>query len=363
MDEEASMRAAIFGGPGDITVGDRPDPVITSATDAVVQVTLSCVCGSDLWYYRGLSPHDLGAIGHEFIGLVRDVGADVKDLRPGDLVVTPFTWSDGTCPLCRAGWQSNCLHGGGYGNHGIDGGQGEAVRVPFADATLVKVPGSGHSAETMRSILALSDVACTGHHAAVSAGVGAGMTVAVVGDGAVGLSAVLAAKRLGAARIIALSRNPARQAVAREFGATDVVAERGDAAVAAVREMTNGLGVDAALECVGTGESYSTAFEIARSGGMVGAVGAPHDVVVPIDTVIFRNVGLRGGVAPARKYMPDLLGDVLAGRINPGRLFDFETDLDHIVDGYEAMDQRRAIKSLVRIADGAGMFDPATANA
>lgn len=343
------MRAAIFGGPGQITVGERPDPVIENPTDAIVRVSLACVCGSDLWYYRGLSPHDLGAIGHEFIGTVEEVGSEVRDLRPGDFVVTPFTFSDGTCVLCRAGWFSNCLNGGGYGNHGIDGGQGEAVRVPFAETTLVKVPGSGHSDKTLRSILALSDVACTGHHAAASAGVGPGMTVAVVGDGAVGLSAVLAAKRLGARQIIALSRNPARQVVAREFGATNIVEERGDEAVAAVRELTGGLGVEAALECVGTGESMSTAFGIARSGGMVGAVGAPHDVEVPIDVVIFRNVGLRGGVAPARRYLPALLEDVLADRINPGRVFDFETDLDHIVEGYEAMDDRRAIKSLVRV--------------
>jgi threonine dehydrogenase-like Zn-dependent dehydrogenase len=344
------MKAAIFNGPRDIIVGERSDPIVEDPTDAIVRVTLACVCGSDLWYYRGLSPHDLGAIGHEFIGVVDDVGPEVRDLRAGDFVVTPFTYSDGTCDLCRAGWPSNCVNGGGYGNRGMDGGQGEAVRVPFADATLVKVPGSGHSDETLRSILALSDVACTGHHAAVSAGVGPGMTVAVVGDGAVGLSAVLAARLLGAERIIALSRNPARQAVAREFGATDIVAERGEAAIEAVREMTGGLGVEAALECVGTGESMATAFAIARSGGMVGAVGAPHDVEVPIDTVIFRNVGLRGGVAPARKYIPELLADVLAGRINPGRVFDFETDLDHIVDAYEAMDERRAIKSLVRVA-------------
>jgi threonine dehydrogenase-like Zn-dependent dehydrogenase len=343
------MRAALFNGPRDITVGDRPDPVIESRTDAIVRVTLACVCGSDLWYYRGASPHDLGAIGHEFIGVVDAVGSSVGNLHPGDLVVTPFTFSDGTCVICRAGWPSNCLHGGGYGNHGFDGGQGEAVRVPFADATLVKVPGTGHSDQTLRSILALSDVACTGNHAAVSAGVGPGMTVAVVGDGAVGLSAVLAAHRLGAERIIALSRNPARQAVAREFGATDIVAERGDAAIEAVRDLTDGLGVEAALECVGTGESMATAFAIARAGGMVGAVGAPHDVVVPIDTVIFRNVGLRGGVAPARSYIPELLDAVLSGEINPGRVFDFEADLDHIVEGYDAMDERRAIKSLVRV--------------
>ncbi len=344
------MKAAIFGGARDITVGERPDPVLKDPSDAIVRVTLACVCGSDLWYYRGLSPHDLGAIGHEFMGVVEKVGADVRDLRPGDLVVTPFTYSDGTCVLCRAGWPSNCLHGGGYGNHGMDGGQGEAVRVPFADATLVTVPGTGHSDETLRSVLALSDVACTGHHAAVSAGVGAGMTVAVVGDGAVGLSAVLAAKRLGAARIIALSRNPARQAVASEFGATDIVAERGDEAIEAVIGMTDGLGVEAALECVGTNESMATAFAIARSGSVVGAVGAPHGVEVPIDTVIFRNVGLRGGVAPARRYIPELLPDVLAGRMNPGRVFDFETDLEHIVEGYLAMDDRRAIKALVRVA-------------
>lgn len=343
------MRAAIFNGPHDLTVGERPDPVIQAPTDAIVRVTLACVCGSDLWYYRGLSPHEPGPIGHEFMGVVDRVGTEVRGLRPGDLVVAPFTWSDGTCKLCVAGWQANCLHGGSFGNHGIDGGQGETVRVPFADATLVKVPGSGHSDATLRSVLALSDVACTGNHAAVSAGVGQGMTVAVVGDGAVGLSAVLAARRLGAERIIALSRNPNRQAVAREFGATDVVAERGDAGIEAVRELTGGLGVEAALECVGTRESMNTAFSIARSGGMVGAVGAPHDVQVPIETVIFRNVGLRGGVAPARRYLPELLDAVLAGEIDPGRVFDFETSLDHVVDAYDAMDQRRAIKSLVRV--------------
>ena len=345
------MRAAIFNAPRDITVGDRPDPRIKAPTDAVVRVTLACVCGSDLWYYRGQTPYPAGPIGHEFVGVVGEVGAEVRGLRPGDLVVSPFLWSDGPCELCLAGWPSNCLHGGGFGGRGTDGGQGEAVRVPFADATLVKVPGSGHSDSVMRSLLALTDVACTGHHAAVSAGVGPGTTVAVVGDGAVGLSAVLAAKRLGAARIIALSRNPARQDVAREFGATDIIAERGDAAVEAVKALTGGLGVEAALECVGTAESLTTAFNISRSGGMVGAVGVPHGSVVPIETVIFRNVGLRGGVAPARKYIPELLPAVLDGSIDPGRLFDFETDLEHIADAYEAMDGRRAIKSLVRVGD------------
>jgi threonine dehydrogenase-like Zn-dependent dehydrogenase len=343
------MRAAIFNGPHRIDVGDRPDPVISAPTDAIVRVVLGCVCGSDLWYYRGESPHELGPIGHEFVGVVEEVGTAVSGLARGDFVVAPFTYSDGTCPNCLAGVTSQCVNGGSFGNRGIDGGQGEAVRVPLAGSTLVKVPGSGHSAETMRSLLALSDVMCTGHHAAVSGNVRPGSIVAVVGDGAVGLCAVIAAKRLGAARIMALSRNPARQALAREFGATDVIADRGDAATAAVKEMTGGIGVDAALECVGTNQSMATAFAIARPGSVVGAVGAPHGVVVPIETVIFRNVGLRGGVSPARTYLPELMADVLAGRINPGLVFDFETDLDHVADAYAAMDERRAVKSLVRI--------------
>jgi len=343
------MRAAIFQGPRRIEVGDRPDPTIAAPTDAVVHVALACVCGSDLWYYRGESPHDVGPIGHEFIGVVSEVGAAVAGLAKGDFVVAPFTYNDGTCAHCLAGWPSNCANGGSFGNHGIDGGQGEAVRVPFADATLVKIPGSGHDDSTLRSLLALSDVMCTGHHAAVSGGVKSGDTVAVVGDGAVGLCAMIAAKRLGAGRIIALSRNPARQALAREFGATDILAERGDAATAAVMAMTDGIGVDAALECVGTNQSMATAFAIARPGSMVGAVGVPHDTEVPINTVIFRNVGLRGGVAPVRRYIPELLDDVLAGRINPGRVFDFETNLDGIADAYAAMDERRAVKALIRV--------------
>jgi len=343
------MRAAIFNGPRQIEVRDRPDPAITAPTDAIVRVALGCVCGSDLWYYRGESPHALGPIGHEFIGVVSDVGAAVTAVAAGDFVVAPFTFSDGTCPHCVAGWTSNCTNGGSFGNHGVDGGQGEAVRVPFADATLVKVPGSGHDRATLRSLLALSDVMCTGHHAAVSGGVKAGDTVAVVGDGAVGLCAMIAAKRLGAARIIALSRNPARQALARELGATDILAERGDAATEAILAMTDGIGVDAALECVGTNESMATAFAIARPGSIVGAIGAPHDVEVPIETVIFRNIGLRGGVAPVRRYIPQLLDDVLAGHINPGRVFDFETDLEHIPDAYAAMDERRAVKALIRM--------------
>jgi threonine dehydrogenase-like Zn-dependent dehydrogenase len=346
-----AVRAAVYNGPHSIEVAERPDPVIKAPTDAVVRVVLGCVCGSDLWYWRGESPHDMGPIGHEFIGLVEDVGAGVRGLSPDDFVVAPFVFCDGTCANCKAGVTSQCLHAVSPGNHGIDGGQGEAVRVPMADSSLVRVPGSGHSEETMRSLLTLSDVMCTGHHAAVSAGVRAGSTVAVVGDGAVGLCAIIAARRLLADRIIILSRNPKRQALARSFGATDILPQRGNEAVEAVKEMTGGIGVDASLECVGSGQSLETAMGIARPGSVVGVVGAPHHVDFPIiTTVVFRNVGLRGGVAPARAYIPELLTDVLEARINPGLVFDFETNLDGIVEAYEAMDQRRAIKSIIRMA-------------
>ena len=348
------MRAAIFNGPGDITVGERPDPTIEAPTDAIVRVTFGCVCGTDLWYYRGQSAHAAGSIGHEFIGTVEEVGPAVAGLAVGDLVVAPFLYSDGTCPLCRAGWPSQCINGGAFGRGENDGGQGEFVRVPFAGSTLVRVPGgTAHSEATMRSLLALSDVMGTGYHAAISAGVVPGMTVAVVGDGAVGLCAVIASRLLGAARIIALSRHPSRQALARLFGATDVVPQRGDTAIEAVRDLTDGLGVDAALECVGTGESMATAFGIARAGTTVGAVGAPHDVEIPEEAVIFRNIGVRGGVAPVRRYLPRLIDDVLAGRIDPGRVFDFVTDLDHVADAYAAMDERRAVKSMITMAGAA----------
>jgi threonine dehydrogenase-like Zn-dependent dehydrogenase len=343
------MRAAVFLGPRRIEVADRPDPVVAAPGDAIVRVVLGCVCGSDLWYYRGESPHDLGPIGHEFIGVVERVGAAVRDIAEGDFVIAPFKYSDGTCPNCRAGWPSSCLVGGPFGTDGVDGGQGETVRVPYADGTLVRVSASGHSDEIMRSLLTLTDVMCTGHHVAVSAGVRPGSVVAVVGDGAVGLCAVIAAKRLGASRIIALSRHAARQALAREFGATDVIAERDDAATRAVRELTDGVGVDAALECVGTAQSFATAFAVARPGSTVGFVGIPHGVEVPISTMFAGNVGLRGGTAPVRKYIPELLDDVLANRIQPGRVFDYETDLDGIPGAYAAMDERRAIKALIRI--------------
>ncbi|HUJ04713.1 MAG TPA: alcohol dehydrogenase catalytic domain-containing protein [Streptosporangiaceae bacterium] len=342
------MRAAIFRGPQDIEVGERPDPVIREPTDAIVRVVLACVCGSDLWYYRGESPHAAGSIGHEFIGVVEQVGADVSTVSPGDLVVAPFIFSDMSCPHCQHGSTISCKLGGSFGDGTIDGGQGEAVRVPLAGSTLVRVPGSGHSDQTLRSLLTLSDVMATGHHAAVSAGVRPGDVVGVVGDGAVGLSAVLAACRLGAERVIALSRHPDRQAVAKAFGATDIVAARGDEATEAVMKLTGGIGADASLECVGTPQAIATAFAIARPGSTVGMVGVPHGDV-PTAQTFFRNVGWRGGPAPARIYIPELLGDVLSGAINPGLVLDYETDLDHVADAYAAMDQRRAIKSLIRI--------------
>jgi threonine dehydrogenase-like Zn-dependent dehydrogenase len=343
------MRAAIFNEPRSITAGERRDPAIVEPTDAIVRVVIACVCGSDLWYYRGDSPFEPGPIGHEFIGVVEDVGADVRNVRKGELVICPFAFSDGTCPHCRHGITTACAHGGFFPTMNGDGGQGEAVRVPLADGTLVAVPGSGHSDDMLRSLLTLSDVMGTGHHAAVCAGVKPGQTVAVVGDGAVGLSGVLAAKRLGAERIIAMSRHEDRQALARTFGATDVVAERGDDAIAKVKDMTGGVGVDATLECVGTNQAMSTALAIARPGSTVGYVGVPHGVELPVEPMFFRNVGVQGGPAPARAYIPELLDDVLESRIDPGRVLDYETDLEGIGDAYAAMDERRAIKSLVRV--------------
>lgn len=344
------MRAALFGGTGRITVGDRPDPTIQTPTDAIVRVVLACVCGSDLWYYRGDTPHTIGAIGHEFIGVVEATGSEVTGISTGDLVIAPFLFSDNTCPICTAGATANCLQVGGFGSGAMDGGQGEFVRVPLADGTLVKVPDIGHSDETLKSMLSLSDVMCTGHHAAVCAGVQRGSTVAVVGDGAVGLSGVLAAQRLGASRIIALSRNPSRQALALKFGATDIVEQRGEDANAAVMDLTGGIGVDAALECVGTSESTATAFAVTRPGGGVGAVGLPHDAVLPFPEMFWRNIGFKGGPAPARAYIPALLEDVLSDKINPGLVFDFEVDLEGTPEAYDAMDQRRAIKSLIRVS-------------
>jgi alcohol dehydrogenase len=351
-EEGDDMKAAIFEGTGTIGVGQRPDPLVQDPTDAIVRVVCGCVCGSDLWYFRGINEHKVGSIGHEYVGVVEALGANVTGLAVGDFVIAPFTFNDGSCPACVAGYTSNCTHGGAFGDGDTDGGQGEKVRAPYADATLVKVPvaADGFTDEQLASFTALSDVMCTGYHAAVSAGVKEGDTVAVVGDGAVGLSAVLGANLLGASRIIALSRNPARQAVAKEFGATDVVEARGDEAVAEVLRLTNGAGVDAALECVGTDQSIETCAGITRAGGMIGAVGVPLYEKFEYKTLFWKNVGIKGGVAPPRRYIPELLEQVLAGSISPGSVFDFTTDLDHVADAYAAMDERRAIKSLLRIS-------------
>ena len=343
------MRAAVFEEPRSITVQERPDASINEPTDAVVRVVLSCVCGSDLWYYRGDSDFEPGPIGHEFIGVVEETGPEVRNISKGELVISPFAFSDGTCPHCRHGITSACASGGFFPQNG-DGGQGEAVRVPLADGTLVSVPGSGHSQEMLRSLLTLSDVFCTGHHAAVCAGVRPGSRVAVVGDGAVGQCAVLAAKRIGAERIIAMSRHETRQKLARSFGATDIVAERGDAATQAVMELTDGVGVDATMECVGTGQAMETAFAISRPGSTVGYVGVPHGVELPVGEMFLHNKALRGGSAPVRAYVPELLDDVLEGAFDPGRVFDFDTDLEGVAEAYEVMDERRAIKSLLEVS-------------
>jgi alcohol dehydrogenase len=346
------MKAAIFKGMGNIAVEEIPKPTINESTDAIVRVVLACVCGSDLWFYRGVSDLPHGGVGHEFIGVVDEIGADVQNLTVGDFVISPFTWSDGTCENCQAGVHSACINGGVFGQGGQgDGGQAEFVRVPQADGTLLKVPGTDFSEETMASLLALTDVMSTGYHAAVSAEVGEGDTVAVVGDGAVGLSGVLSAKLLGAKRIIVLgSKTESRHALAREWGATDIITSRGGEAVQQLNDMTNGYGADAVLECVGGKDATDTAFAIAKAGSIVGRVGIPHDAAIDPDVPFFRNVGTRGGPAPARFYQPDLLRSVLDGEINPGKVFDLTVDLADIAEGYAAMDERRAIKALVKVS-------------
>lgn len=346
------MKAAIFKSARNITIEERPTPIVDQPTDAIVRVVRACVCGSDLWYYRGIADHVEGSIGHEFIGVVEQTGSDVTNVKAGDFVIAPFAFSDGTCANCQAGFQTACTHGGFFGG-GVDasGGQAEYVRVPQADGTLVVVPPADYADDMLASLLALSDVMGTGYHAAVSAEVKEGDTVAVVGDGAVGLSAVLSAKLLGASRIIAFSRHPERQELAREFGATDTLEERGDAAIDKIMELTAGIGVDAVLECVGTKEANQTSFAIARAGAIVGRVGVPHEVEIPAESTFFRNVGMRGGPAPVKAYMATLLPAVLSGKINPGRVFDLTTDLDHIADAYAAMDERRAIKALLKVSE------------
>ncbi|MFI6683314.1 zinc-dependent alcohol dehydrogenase family protein [Streptomyces sp. NPDC050485] len=347
------MRATVIHAPHDIRVEEVPDPKVRVSTDAVVRVLRACICGSDLWAYRGESAREPGQrIGHEFLGIVEEAGPDVRGFRKGDLVVAPFVWSDGTCDFCAEGLPTSCPQGGFWGSAGSDGGQGEAVRVPFADATLVQLPADAASDDRLlTALLALSDVMGTGHHAALGAGVKRGSTVAVVGDGAVGLCGVLAAKRLGAERIIALGRHQVRTDIAKLFGATDVVAERGEAAVDAVRELTRGQGAHSVIEAVGTEQSMRTAVEITRDGGAIGYVGVPHGSSTGLDlSVMFdRNIALRGGVAPVRTYIPELLADVLDGTIDPSPVFDLTVGIEGVPDGYRAMDERTALKVLVTV--------------
>ncbi|MFI7587900.1 zinc-dependent alcohol dehydrogenase family protein [Spongisporangium articulatum] len=348
------MKATLLHGERDIRLEEVPDPTIKSPTDAVVRVVAACVCGSDLWGYRGIQPtHEPRRIGHEFVGIVEEVGADVRTVRKGQFVIAPFMISDGTCPNCHNGVQTSCLKVSGWGHPDREGfladaGQGEWVRVPLADGTLVATP-EVPDAGLVPSLLTLSDVMGTGHHAALAAGVGKGSTVAVVGDGAVGQCAVIAANRLGAERVVVMSRHADRQKLAKEFGATDVVAARGDEGAAAVRELFDGIGADAVLECVGTKESMDQAIGSVRPGGTIGYVGLPHGVELNVPGMFYRNVNLHGGVAPVRAYLEELLSDVLHGSINPGKVFDLNLPLTEVAEAYAAMDERRAIKSFLNI--------------
>ncbi|HVY67870.1 MAG TPA: alcohol dehydrogenase catalytic domain-containing protein [Patescibacteria group bacterium] len=344
------MKAAIFQGPGKIEVQEVPEPALQKPDEAVVKITYCCICGSDLWPYRGLMPREAGSrIGHEFMGLVEAVGADVKNVKVGDLVVAPFTASDGTCPECRAGMTTACRHRLGWGAAGYDAGQGEKVRVPMADGTLFVIPKEKVTEAMMPALLPLSDVLCTGHHAAVSAGVKQGSVVAVVGDGAVGLCAVAASKRLGAARIFLVSTHPDRAAIGQQFGATDIVAARGQEAISQIKAATEDLGADCVLECVGTAESWNMAFAAVRAGGNIGAVGVPYQVPdIPVSNIFSRNVGVKGSAAPVAHYIPELMPDVLSGKLDVSAVFTKTVPLADIAEGYKAMDERTAVKVLVR---------------
>jgi len=333
---------------GDVRIEEVPDAKLVESTDALLRVTRACICGSDLWPYKSMEPTEGGRpMGHEAIGVVEEIGAEVRTVKPGDLVVMPFAFSDGTCIFCEDGLQTECVHGGFFGNSEVGGAQAEAVRIPQADGTLYPLPTSADEA-LMPSLLTLSDVLGTGHHAAVVSGVGPGKKVAVVGDGAVGLCGVIAAKRLGAEQIVILGRHEDRTSLARELGATDVVAERGAEAVERVRELTDGFGAHAVLECVGLDQSTQTAIEITRPGGAVGRVGVPQDQEMPGGQASWSdNITIAGGPAPVRAYIDELLPDILDGTIEPGRVFDRTVDLDGVPDGYRAMDERQSLKVMV----------------
>jgi threonine dehydrogenase-like Zn-dependent dehydrogenase len=339
------MRGAVLHGPGDVRLETRDDPRIEHPTDAVIRLAATCVCGSDLWPYRGVEKHD-GPVpmGHEYAGFVEEVGADVSTVRPGQFVVGSFFASDNTCEICRAGYQSRCVHAELVGAIGT---QAEYARIPLADGTLVATPEVPDPA-LVPSLLAASDVLGTGWFGAVAAEAGPGKTVAVVGDGAVGLLGVLAARELGAERIIAFSRHEDRQKLAREFGATDIVTERGDDGVARIKDLTGGLGAHSVIEAVGTQESMLQAIRSTRPGGHVGYVGVSHDVALPGDELFFAEVHLLGGPAPVRRFLPDLIDRIVTGAIDPGKVFDLTLPLDRVAEGYAAMDERRAVKTLLQ---------------
>ncbi|GAA1223426.1 zinc-dependent alcohol dehydrogenase family protein [Microbacterium maritypicum] len=339
------MRGVVMHAPGDVRVEEREKPTITRPTDAVIRIAATCICGSDLWPYRGANEVDHDPMGHEYVGVVEEIGAEVQTLKVGDFVVGSFMASDNTCEICQAGYQSRCVHVVPMGRYGT---QAEYALIPHADGTLVVTPGQP-DADLIHSLLAASDVLGTGWFAAVAAEVGPGKTVAVVGDGAVGLLGILAARELGAERIIAMSRHADRQALAREFGATDIVSERGDAGVARIKELTNGLGAHSVIEAVGTQESMMQAIRSTRPGGHVGYVGISHDVAMPGDELFFSGVHLHGGPAPVRRFLPELIQLIWDRKIDPGKVFDLTLPLEEAAEGYRAMDERRATKVLLTL--------------
>jgi len=340
------MRGVIMYGPGDVRVEDREDPTIVEPTDAVIRITSTCICGSDLWPYRGADRVDRAKMGHEYVGVVEEVGSAVRTVKPGDFVVGSFVISDGTCEICRAGFPSSCVHR--VFVDGAIGTQAEKARIPFADGTLVATPGQPDP-DLVPHLLAASDVLGTGWYAAVAANAGPGRTVAVVGDGAVGLMGVLAARQLGAERVIAMSRHADRQELARHFGATDVVEERGDAGVARIKELTGGLGAHSVIEAVGSQESMTQAIGAARPGGNLGFVGVSHDVQLPGQLLFFSQVQILGGPAPVRRFLPDLIRLIWDRTIDPGKVFDLTLPLEQAAEGYRAMDERRATKVLLTV--------------
>ena len=339
------MRGTVLYGPRDVRVQERPDPTIIEPTDAILRISAACVCGSDLWPYRGIEPiAGPTPMGHEYVGIIEEVGKEVSMLKPGQFVIGSFFASDNTCPICQAGYQSRCLHSQYVG---AGGAQAERLRVPLADGTLVPTPDIP-SNDLLPGLLAASDVLGTGWFGAVAADVGPGKTVVVIGDGAVGLLAVLASRQLGAERIIAMSRHEKRQRLAREFGATDIVTERGEAGVEKIKELTDGIGAHSVIEAVGSQESMLQAIRSTRPGGSVGHVGVSHGVQLDGRELFYSEVHLHGGPAPVRRFLPDLIDRIWKGQIHPGKVFDLELPLERVAEGYRAMDERRAIKALLR---------------